>query len=252
MSNAWIARQRPAKPGAVPLVCIAHAGGGAATFRGWGDELPDTVDLIALRLPGRESRLREEPLRKMDALVPAIQAGCADLLAQPCALFGYCSGALVAFELARALQRAGRPPCHLFVCACPAPAHVVRDSAVHRLTGGALTEHLRALGIMPPTVLDDPDLMALFEPAVRADYEVFETAPYHTASALDLPITVFGGDLDPSTSVPTLLEWRAETSMDFLLRLYRGDHSFFQTNRRSMIGTVAHELAAVARPGSWR
>ena len=242
LGDHWIARLRPSSAGAVRLVCLPHAGGGAATFRGWGALLPDAVEPVALRLPGRESRLREPPLRSMTALVAAIRSGLADVFEAPYALLGYCSGALVAFELARALDRAGRPPRHLFVVACPAPAHVVRDDGVHQLSGPALAAHLRPLGLMPTAVVDDPALMALFEPAIRADYEVFETAPSEPGPALDVPVTVFGADGDPSTSPSTLLAWHQETCTDFTLQLHPGDHAFFHERREAMTSAITRAL----------
>jgi surfactin synthase thioesterase subunit len=245
LTSPWIARLRPSGSAATRLFCFPHAGGGGATFRNWGPDLPDGVDMCAIRLPGRESRLREPLVTRMDDLVGQLVGDLPELLDLPYALFGYCSGALTAFELARRLQEAGRPPAHLFVCACPSPVSVERDSGVHKMSGTELADHLRALGIIPPTIIDDPGLFALFEPSVRADYEVFETDTYRPGEPLPVPITVFGADADPSTSVPTLLRWQEETSGEFTMRLFRGDHSFFERDRQSIMRTVAAELAAV-------
>lgn len=244
MTAPWIARLRPASAGATRLICLPHAGGGGATFRSWAADLPAEIDLCAVRLPGRESRLREPLLRRMDEVVRQLAQAMQEVVDVPYALLGYCSGALTAFELARLLERAGRPPAHLFVAACPAPASVDRDGGVHKMPPEELADHLRALGIIPPTIIDDPGLFGLFEPSVRADYEVFESDVYRPAPPLQLPITVFGADDDPSTTVPTLLNWRAETAGEFTLRLFPGDHSFFEEDRRALIRTIAAELGA--------
>ncbi|HEY0636758.1 MAG TPA: thioesterase domain-containing protein [Pseudonocardiaceae bacterium] len=242
-NNPWVARLRPASDGQVRLICFAHAGGGAATFRGWVDDLSKDIDMCVVRLPGRESRLREQQIRKMDELVPTLASALEGLLDGPYAFFGYCSGALTAFELTRYLLTTGqRPPERLFACACPSPRLVLRDSGVHQLQGPKLAEHLKALGIIPATILDEPSLFAMFEDSVRADYEVYETATYLPGDPLPLPISVFGADEDPSTNVPTLLDWRDETSDVFTFRLFRGTHSFFEADRRIIVRAVADEL----------
>lgn len=246
LTSPWIARLRPAGAATTRLICFPHAGGGGATFRGWGPDLPENVDLCAIRLPGRESRLREPLLTRMGDVVSQLVGDVGELFDVPYALFGYCSGSLTAFELARLLEQAGRPPAHLFVCACPSPAAVERESGVHKMSGPELADHLRALGIIPSTIIDDPGLFALFEPSVRADYEIFESDTYRPGEPLRTPITVFGADQDPSTTVPTMLRWQEETSSEFTLRLFRGDHSFFEHDRRSIMRIVSAELAAVA------
>lgn len=245
-TGSWFARLRPSGVASTRLFCLPHAGGGGATFRSWAADLPGHIDLCAVRLPGRENRLREPLVRDMTTVVSALATAMEDHLDLPYALFGYCSGALTAFEVARLLERSGRPPAALFVCACPAPASVDREGGVHRMSGPELKDHLRALGIIPPTIIDDPGLFALFEPSLRADYEVFEAATYEPGPPLNVPVTVFGADHDPSTSIPTLLDWRTETARDFTFRLFPGDHGFFEDDRAAIIRTVAAELAAQA------
>ncbi|GAA1004414.1 thioesterase [Acrocarpospora pleiomorpha] len=243
--NPWLARFRPAGDGAIRLICFPHAGGGGATFRDWADDLPPEIDLCGVRFPARESRLREKPYLRMDELVPALAEGLADDLARPYALLGYCSGALVAWELAAFLARSGRrPPELLAVFAFPAPA-LVEPTLVHRLPTEQLTAHLRGLGVIPDAILADPGLFSMFETGVRADYEVFETWTRRAEPPLTVPVTVFGGAADPSVTVPELAAWRAETSGEFTLRVLAGDHSFFTASRRRLTGSIAADLLAV-------
>ncbi|MDJ1136015.1 thioesterase II family protein [Streptomyces iconiensis] len=246
-TNPWTARLRPASDTRLRLICFAHAGGGAATFRGFAQHLPDDIDLCAIRLPGRESRLREPPVRKMGELVGLLGEALEDLFDVPFGLFGYCSGALTAFELARYLRENGGPqPAALFACACPSPAMVLRDSGVHELSKDELTEHLAALGIIPDTILRTPGLLDMFEPSVRADYEVYETHEYVPDEPLDIPVSVYGATADPSTTEPTLLGWREETTRTFSMRLFPGDHGFFEDDRAALAAGVSTELRTAA------
>ncbi|HCG01783.1 MAG TPA: hypothetical protein DEV93_14730 [Chloroflexi bacterium] len=67
-----------------------------------------------MRPPGRESRVGETPYTEMEALVAAAVDALLPLLDRPFALFGHCSGDLVAFEFAR-LRRA-RPDHARCIC----------------------------------------------------------------------------------------------------------------------------------------
>jgi medium-chain acyl-[acyl-carrier-protein] hydrolase len=123
MSRAeWTLRFGAAADASVRLFCFSHIGGGASSFRLWPAELPPQVGLRAVQLPGRENRLAEEPIRRMEELVEALRAGLDEELDPPFAFFGHSLGALVAFELARRLRETGSPlPSHLFVSAHRAP-----------------------------------------------------------------------------------------------------------------------------------
>ena len=47
---------------------VEDAGGSAGFFGGWAELLPPTVELLAVRYPGREDRSNEPPATDMDGL----------------------------------------------------------------------------------------------------------------------------------------------------------------------------------------
>jgi surfactin synthase thioesterase subunit len=46
------------------LFCVPHSGGGAATYKHWARRLAPDVEVVAVRLPGRETRFREPAHRQ--------------------------------------------------------------------------------------------------------------------------------------------------------------------------------------------
>src|SRR5205823_4375590 len=81
-----------------------------------------TVEVCAVQLPGRQNRILEEPYTSLAALIAALAAALGPYFDRPFAFFGHSLGALIAFDLARALRRHGQPePAHLFVSGHRAP-----------------------------------------------------------------------------------------------------------------------------------
>jgi surfactin synthase thioesterase subunit len=48
------------------LCCFPCAGGGPFKFRSWTKHLPSPVEVVAVRLPGRETCLREAPFSRLE------------------------------------------------------------------------------------------------------------------------------------------------------------------------------------------
>ena len=51
------------------LFCVPYAGGGSGAYRLWPPDLPDWVEVVAVRLPGREASIDQEPLDRIGPVV---------------------------------------------------------------------------------------------------------------------------------------------------------------------------------------
>jgi medium-chain acyl-[acyl-carrier-protein] hydrolase len=104
LASSWAVRWRPEASGSTRLFCVPHSGGGAATYRRWADWLAPDIEVVAVRLPGRETRFREPPYRSAHDAVPELLTAVKPLLDRPHAWFGHSMGALIAYEACRALD----------------------------------------------------------------------------------------------------------------------------------------------------
>lgn len=235
VETPWVVRwTQPAEP-RLRLYCLGRAGAGATPFRPWEELVGPDVELCAFRLPGRENRIREAPLASAAAVVEELAAVVADDAETPFALFGHCAGALVVFELARALRRQGLPsPVALFVGEQVAPA-TAGPPGDGKLTRDDLLRRLEALGGTDGKLLRSDEFLALMEPALRADFRLVDTYAYEPERPLHLPISVLAGA--ERAEVDALTAWRAETTRAFTLRLLRGDDLLAEIGR-----AVAAEL----------
>ncbi|HEX2164950.1 MAG TPA: thioesterase domain-containing protein [Thermoanaerobaculia bacterium] len=244
-ANPWIAYRRARPNARLRLFCFPYAGGGASAYRGWGEELPETVEVCPVQPPGREGRIRQSPLSDLDELLAALDAGLsAELDELPHAFFGHSLGAIVAFELARRRRaRGAAPPVHLLVSAHAAPAIPPDDEPLHDLPSDRFRERLRGLNGTPAEVLDHPELMELVEPLLRADFRLNETYRYLPGAPLDCPLTAFCGFRDHEVPRPKMEPWADVTTGRFRLHMLPGDHFFLNgTGRPHLLRLVKDAL----------
>jgi surfactin synthase thioesterase subunit len=201
--------------------------------------------LCAFQLPGRELRLREQPISRLQTLVTALAQATMPLLNVSYVLFGHSMGALVCFELARTLRRLGAPaPELLFVSAFNAPDMPNPNPSIHHLPDQQFIERVQGIyGGIPQAVLQEPSLVELVLPALRADFTLLETYRYRHEPALQVPIVCLGGDMDPQVSRVGLTRWREHTTKAYALTLFPGGHFFLQQERRRVLETLLHWIA---------
>ena len=237
---------RPARgvPG-LRLFCFPHVGAGASVFNQWQPAwIPGNIELWAVRLPGREQRLSEQPFRRMGPLVESLYEAMAPQLSSRYAFYGHSLGAVVAFEMARKIERqGGQGPIRLLVSAHSAPQIGLRRLPFYTLPDKEFVDGLRRLAGTPQEALENEDLMGLMMTALRADFEVDETYNYEEGKPLECPISVFGGTDDPDVPQADLEAWRMQTSQQFSLHMMEGDH-FFIFRSQEFMHQLSQELKA--------
>lgn len=244
----WFPFLRPKRQAELRLVCLPHAGGGAGAFRAIATELPQSIECWAVQMPGRETRYGEPLARGLPELVDALAEACAGLHEQPYALIGHSLGALLGHELAQRFEQQGLPaPRVLIASACRAPQLPQVSRSLHTLTDAELVDALRELDGTPAAVLDQPDLLRLVLPVVRADLALRENYRWRECAPLSAPIAALGAEQDDLT--PEQLEgWRLRTRADFRLRWLPGGH--FALLRDP--GAAAHAILDALGWAGWR
>lgn len=197
----------------------------------------------AAQLPGRVPRLREPPHTILTTLVEEIAHVIRPYLDRPFAFFGHSMGAMISFELARLLRRdEANAPLHLFVSGRRAPQIPDTDPVAYNLPDAEMIKELRRLNGTPPEVLEHPELMQLMLPLLRADFEVVKTYCYLVEPPLDCPLSAFGGLQDTEAQREHLEGWREQTTPNFTLRMFDGDHFFIQQAEPVLLRALAQEL----------
>ncbi len=242
----WIVVPRPNPAARARLICLPYAGAGTAVYRAWAESMPAHVELILVRLPGRETRLREPPFRRMAELTPELTDALRPKLDQPFFMFGHSMGALIAFDLCRRLRRLGAPlPAHLFVSGRAAPQLPSRDSPLHQLPDAEFLSMLQhRYNAIPDTIASDAAMMQLFLPILRADFSIIESFDYTPEAPLPFPISAYGGLGDERALAEELAAWRYQTQGAFSLEMFPGDHFYLQSARGELLQALARRMPA--------
>jgi len=245
VTGAWFTTFGRGRTDATRLLCMAGGGAFASEFQHWPAMLAGSADVVAVVLPGRERRIREQGICSMPELVDALAREIEPWLSEPMALFGHSLGALVLFELAVSL-RDRFSPLHLFVSAQRGPTVLPPPYLPSSSTDEDILNHIRALDGAPEEALANQAFMRSFMPGMRADIAIRESYCHDVdAPPLTCPVTAFVGDHDSLAGTPAEARaWERETTGPFRMVMVPGRHLFLRTHLSVLTDEIAATLAA--------
>lgn len=242
--DPWFPGLPPGPEARLALFCFCHAGGGASAYREWVGQLHPALAVRPVQYPGREQRFNEPACQSMDALAEGVLAALEPHTGTPFAFFGHSLGGLLAYELTqRLLARGGPLPAHVFISAARAPHTALPREPLYDLPDDELLARLRTMGGTPQRVLDEPELMQLFLPLLRADFTIADTYRRPAEDPLlPVPVTTFEGAEDDEVNPEKIAAWSERVGGRHGHVRLPGDHFFLQTSRDRVLEVVEREL----------
>ncbi|GAA3426381.1 thioesterase II family protein [Streptosporangium sandarakinum] len=280
MTAPWFVPVGERPEGRVRLYAFPNAGGGPASLTGPAAAFPPEVEVWSVNLPGRQARLAEPPRDDLDGLVEDLARDLLATARPPYALFGYCSGALLAYLVCRRLTElsapGGPPPAPGRPVSGPSPGAGSRAGSVpgpaaerpslpERLLVGSFAapdvalllrrlpslpswlfwEQLIELGGVPAEVAEREALRPILEPALRADFGMLAGYRHVPAPPLPVPITVLYGGRDRSVSRGGLLGWRRQSVHRPSLRELDASHWLAEEAPDRLAAAITEEIGCV-------
>jgi len=242
--SPWLHCVKPEPNARIRLYAFAFAGGGASVFFPWSKLIGDGIELWAIRLPGRETRLRETPLTSFPEIITALRREVSPRLKAPYAFFGHSLGALLAYALARSHAESGNSEPRAIIAAGARAPHLPNPEPPMRgLSDAAFITLLRErYNGIPPAVLAHPELLQLMLPTLRADIALYEDYQHQPGPPLRCALAAFGGDRDPLVSASDLGAWQSLAGAGFAARQFAGDHFFLQQVTPETVAAVRSVL----------
>ncbi|MEY2932675.1 MAG: hypothetical protein RL033_3424 [Pseudomonadota bacterium] len=231
-------------PRQLRLIAFQFAGSNRHAYRLLQRELGRHLELCTFELPGRGRRHSEPLLTDLRLLVADVLPSLVECAQRgPYALFGHSMGSQLACLTARLLIERGLPPPRcLIVSASPAPSRPLLTRR-HQLSPNDFLEALRTLGGCPEELLNEPELVDLFLPVLRADFQALETYRADAGPRLPCPITMLRGLDDSEVSRADAEAWQSETSAGFALHDFPGGHFFLFDRPREVTALLERAVA---------
>lgn len=248
MSNAWFSISPVKNKPKFRLFCFPYAGGSARAFGTWSKLLPDWIQVMALTMPGRDSRINEPLITDMSDLLDVLELAIQPYLDIPYAFFGHSMGGLMSYELAMRLRhRNCLRPSRLFLAGRSAPGTKNEERILHILPEQEFIKELRELNGIPTELLEHRQLLELVIPIIRADFQAIETWKDTSQGRADCPVTAFGGIDDKHVTPEKLYLWKSHTTASFDMQMFPGDHFFIRSAEVDLIARINYECEKMVR-----
>lgn len=221
------------------LFLFPHAGSGATIYKDWGGLLPPSVAHQCVQLPGRQQRRNEPTFTEMAPLVEALyEAFTAELDDnRPYAFFGHCMGAQLAYRLTVHLERDNRVgPVLLGVSGWAPEGFLTPTLEQAHMPEPELRQWIVDLGSLPAEVLENPDLLAVIIPVLRADLVVCSTYR-DDAEKISCPVVSFSGKPDPLMPHNTMPSWAGRTASYLGNSEFSGGHFYMDKDDNALAVT---------------
>ncbi len=224
----WIKCYRENRQSKIKVFCFPFAGGSASAYRLWKDYLPEEVDVYAVQLPGREERISDPLITDLKASVEKMASEILPLLDKDFVFFGHSMGAVMALELAQTLEQQNKIPAQVIVSARCSPLLTDPETQIHQLSDKDFVQAIRDYNGTSEIVLQNKELMAMFLPILRADFEMSETYQYSHAKPLSCPLTAICGVEEKELEERHISGWKAVTTGPFATKMFSGGHFFIK------------------------
>jgi medium-chain acyl-[acyl-carrier-protein] hydrolase len=234
----WFPTAGRAAGGEVRLICLPALGAGVAPYAQWHRILPAWVESLPVRLPGTEARATERPIATLDSLVAELYEQQSHLTPRPTALLGHCFGAVLAFELARAMSVHGHAPTLLWVHAQVAPAAVARLP----VSSADPWERFCAYAVVPQRLRANASMKRLLVPVLTAQFAILDDYCAPAADTeLDVPLVASRGADDQVVGDADLAGWMKATRAGAELLTFPGGHNL-DSKPAGFLNEVARRL----------
>jgi medium-chain acyl-[acyl-carrier-protein] hydrolase len=228
------------------LFCFPHAGGGAGFFRSWRQSSGEQIDVASVQYPGHETRSGELLAQSMTELVSGLLDSLRPALKGDFVFLGHSMGAVVAFELARLLQREGTPgPRLLIASGARSPVFRLNHQPRADPDRAELLEDVRLLGGLPKEALLDEAAIGAILPALEADTRLYRRYVFEPGPPLNIPILAVGGNTDPNVSEDHLERWQEVTTGKMKVRRFAGGHFFLREDERELWRLVTESILEI-------
>jgi surfactin synthase thioesterase subunit len=147
-------------------------------------------------------------------------------------LYGHSMGTLLGYELTKKIIKNGlAPPCCLFFTGRGGPSNLPKER-ISKMSKDLFWEKIHQIGGLPNQILEYDELMELYYPVLKADFQSIEAYQYSKLKK-PIPIPIYIcmgkdeiGNAKYKTSMGEIENWGHETSLFDKPKFFEGNHFF--------------------------
>lgn len=228
----------------IKLFAIPYAGGSANTYMKWKNYISPMIEMIPIELAGRGNRFDEAPYGTFEKCVDNIlDIMTKHGLESPYAIWGHSMGAKLTYEVTRKIiEHKRNRPMRLLLSACRCPQSLRSLKEMHTLPEKEFVDELKKLGGMEEEVFMNEELMNIFLPIIRKDYQMLSTFQYKPMKEkMDIPFSVLYG-LKDDIFAEELKGWEMLTKKQCEFLPYEGGHFYINEKYPEIVSYVNQVL----------
>jgi surfactin synthase thioesterase subunit len=205
------------------LFMLPFGGGNETSYQKFEQYLDKKITIINGEAPGKGRRIKEPLLKNMYLIADAYFDQFKDKINSPYAIYGHSMGAYIGHLLIQRMADENLPlPEHFFVTSKIAPSrNYNKKRSIY--TNEQFVRHLKDLKGMPDAILDNEELLNIFLPIIRNDFDALDLYKYKARPPYAVDLTMICGTHE---DVPDdqLTDWKKETSGTFVFERWEGHH----------------------------
>ncbi|MGQ0717666.1 MAG: thioesterase II family protein [Pseudonocardiales bacterium] len=252
----WFEPIEPSPTAEARLFLFPHAGSGAIIYREWSDLMPADIAPQAVTLPGRHHRREEMTYADWDPLLDALYHAVLDELDdRPFAFFGHCLGAQLAYRLTVRMDEDGiNGPVLIGMSGWAPKGFFAPTEEQVKMPESEMVGWIKKLGSFPAAIYDNPEMLAMVIPALRADLSV--AAQYRDdGTPVSCTLVSYGGKSDPLMEEPdAMTAWVSRSPRYLGHSEYPGGHFFIDSHALAVTSDFCrhlHRLLAENKALTW-
>lgn len=241
--SKWIAHARIDQENKINFLCFTYPGGSASNFATWKRKIDPSINLIPILYPEREIRKNDMMEETFALFIKDFVEENEALFKIPYAFFGYCGGAVLAYEASiKVRELYGREPVWGMIASSEAPEYL-RDSLVAFPNKDAkkdIIEYLLGLGMFDESVLKSNMFLDYYIPLLKADCKMLDTYVHQEHKKLKCDFDILFGEDDTTVKYEKAQKWRDVTNGEARVQMCKGGH-FFVDQQKDFVCSLINE-----------
>lgn len=228
------------------MLCFPYGGGGATSFYGLSSLHNVGIATWAVKLPGREERIKEPQATSIKTVIAAIVDEL-QRLTRPFLFYGHSFGAGLALDVAHALAASGQALPSKLVLSGRMPPHTGYSPLLNTMSDSELWHYVCSESPIALPMETASSFARHTLAKLKSDLALNGQLSYRFTQTLPVPLHTINGLNDPLVETERLGEWSRYTNSHFQSHCLPGGHFFFKHDFQRFYSTL---LSAVNEQGN--